>query len=53
MHAFIWQNGVMTDLGTLGGDWSLPFGINDKGQVIGYSASSTVPSMVSSGRTAS
>lgn len=37
-HAFLWQNVVMTDLGTLPGDFaSFAFGINDRGQVVGQS----------------
>jgi probable HAF family extracellular repeat protein len=34
-HAFLWQNGVMTDLGTLGGNLSVAHAINDVGQVVG------------------
>lgn len=37
-HAFFWQNGVMTDLGTLLGDSnSVAYDINSKGQVVGVS----------------
>jgi probable HAF family extracellular repeat protein len=42
-HAFIYNNGVMTNLGTLpGGQNSAGLGINDAGQVVGYST--TTPS---------
>ncbi|WP_157973557.1 hypothetical protein [Tropicimonas sp. IMCC34043] len=37
-HAFLWDSGVLTDLGVVaGGSESYALGINDAGQIVGYS----------------
>jgi len=43
LHGFLWQNNTLTDLGTLTGnpgdeDSSAALGINNLGQIVGYSA---------------
>lgn len=41
-HAVIWNNGIPTDLGNIGGDaWNTPAAINNQGVVVGFA--NTVP----------
>ena len=40
-HAFVWSNGTMTDLGTLGGNFSAGNAINLSGEVVGSAQTST------------
>ncbi len=38
VHAFLWQNGVITDLGTPNGESNYATAISSSGQIVGYTA---------------
>lgn len=37
-HGFIWESGIVTDLGTFGGDFAIPNWINDAGEIAGVAS---------------
>lgn len=39
-RGFVWRDGTMTDIGTLGGPSTVPWAMNDRGQVVGTSLTS-------------
>lgn len=42
-HGFIWQSGVLQDLGTLGGPDSAGGIVNERGQIVGFSFTNDTP----------
>ena len=36
LHPFLWQNGKLTDLGTLGGNQAAAGAVNEAGDVVGW-----------------
>jgi probable HAF family extracellular repeat protein len=41
LRAWVWRNGTMTDIGTLGGPQAAAYAINNAGQIVGFAQTST------------
>jgi probable HAF family extracellular repeat protein len=41
LRAWVWRNGALTDIGTLGGPQTAAYAINNEGQIVGFSQTST------------
>jgi probable HAF family extracellular repeat protein len=41
IHSVVWNNGTLADLGTMGGNATASLGMNNRGQVVGFSLNAT------------
>ena len=41
LRAWMWRNGTMTDIGTLGGPQAAAYAINNEGQIVGFAQTAT------------
>lgn len=51
LRGFLWQKGVMQDLGTLGGPDVLTTAVNNRGQIVGYGSTNSILNPITGGLT--